>query len=112
LFDNLKLNFLLPLQTLAQVATPPVLANVIIPTVLQLSNDPIPNIRFNVAKSIEILSPALKNPDLVSLVNDQIKPTLTRLHDDSDVDVKYFSARAIAACGWSGRYGIEPLGFI
>jgi serine/threonine-protein phosphatase 2A regulatory subunit A len=72
-----------------------------------LERDPIPNIRFNVAKTHERISlvtieliieliPLLKNdPSGAQLLNDVIKPSLLRLKDDSDGDVRYFADRAI-----------------
>lgn len=84
----------------------------------RLVTDPIPNIRFNVAKSYSVLIDTLRrlpaegtlaeleasdsaasqpNPKGEELINDQIMPNLTKLQDDSDVDVRYFAT--IAAGG-------------
>jgi hypothetical protein len=42
------------------------------------------------------LIPLLKDdPNGVTLLNDVIKPSLLRLKDDSDGDVRYYAARAI-----------------
>ncbi|KAJ1828326.1 protein phosphatase 2A structural subunit, partial [Coemansia sp. RSA 2708] len=65
-----------------------------------LVNDPIPNIRFNVAKSLEPLTEALrKNPDTAALEESIIKPTLQRLEEDPDSDVRFFAHRSLTAIG-------------
>lgn len=81
--------------------------------------DPIPNIRFNVAKSYAVLittlsrlpaegsladaekstkpvSPSAEGPDLVQ---SQIMPNLQKLREDEDVDVRYFATTAAASTG-------------
>lgn len=79
----------------------------------RLVSDPIPNIRFNVAKSYAILidtlrrlpaegtlkdvdekstgSPSSKGQDLIS---NSILPNLQKLQQDSDADVRYFATTA------------------
>jgi serine/threonine-protein phosphatase 2A regulatory subunit A len=85
-----------------------VIAGYIIPLVNELERDPIPNIRFNVAKThqripslfslISELIPLLQgDPEGVTIINDVIKPSLLRLKEDSDGDVRYFANRAIQA---------------
>jgi serine/threonine-protein phosphatase 2A regulatory subunit A len=65
---------------------------------LGLATDPIPNIRFNVAKSLDTISGTLKQPQLAPLVNTRIKPALTRLSaEDTDGDVRYFASKALSA---------------
>lgn len=79
----------------------------------RLVNDPIPNIRFNVAKSYAILidtlrrlpaegtiaqaeekgnvAPSAKGQDLITT---HIMPNLEKLQQDEDVDVRYFATTA------------------
>ena len=80
----------------------------------RLVSDPIPNIRFNVAKSYKILietlrklpaegtiqeaeesgsppTPSSKGQDLIST---QILPNLEKLQQDDDADVRYFATTA------------------
>lgn len=80
----------------------------------RLVSDPIPNIRFNVAKSYAVLitslrrlpaegtiaqleesgsnaAPSSKGQDLIST---QILPNLEKLQQDPDVDVRYFATTA------------------
>lgn len=84
------------------------IASYIIPLINELERDPIPNIRFNVAKThqrialsspvslILDLIPLLKDdPNGVTLLNEVVKPSLFRLKDDSDGDVRYYATQAI-----------------
>ncbi|KAG1410945.1 hypothetical protein G6F57_023884 [Rhizopus arrhizus] len=65
-----------------------------------MSKDPIPNIRFNVAKSLESLIPLLKkDPNTGELVNSSVKPTLEKLCTDQDGDVRFFATRALESTG-------------
>jgi len=72
------------------------IAEIIIPTIANLANDPIPNIRFNVAKSFEQLIPLMKTPQLQKAKEEIVKPTLMKLRDDTDNDVKFFANRALS----------------
>ena len=80
----------------------------------RLVADPIPNIRFNVAKSYAVLintlsrlpadrsladveksgKPASPSYESRVLVQSQIMPNLQRLQQDEDVDVRYFATTA------------------
>jgi serine/threonine-protein phosphatase 2A regulatory subunit A len=83
---------------MAPAVTPEVIRDYILPTVNNLVSDPIPNIRFNVAKSYEVLIPVLKqSQETVVLLDSQVKPALDKLRDDSDADVKYFAEKALLA---------------
>ncbi|KAJ3894953.1 Ser/Thr protein phosphatase 2A regulatory subunit A [Lentinula edodes] len=68
----------------------------IIESLLQLASDPIPNIRFNVAKSLEVLLSAYGNtPEGEAFVHQRILPVLEQQKNDQDADVRYFAARAL-----------------
>jgi len=83
---------------LAQVATPQVVNDTIAPAMLGLAADPIPNIRFNVAKSLESVAGTLKQLQLAPLLTTRIRPTLARLStEDTDGDVRYFASKALQA---------------
>jgi serine/threonine-protein phosphatase 2A regulatory subunit A len=83
---------------MAPAVTPEVIRDYILPTVVGLVNDPIPNIRFNVAKSIEAQIPILmQSPDTRPLVEQQLKPALIKLSEDSDNDVRFYSQKALSA---------------
>ncbi len=72
------------------------LKDTIVPTVLTAAKDPIPNIRFNVAKSLEQVVPVAKKFQLTAIVNDQIKPALLKLTEDGDMDVRFYGQRALS----------------
>ena len=56
---------------------------------LSLANDPIPNIRFNVAKCLEVLAGVLADSaDGQELIQRRIMPALQKLQQDQDADVK------------------------
>ena len=59
--------------------------------VLALREDPVPNIRFNVAKTLEVLLPKLEK----EIIENQVKQCLMVLASDTDNDVKYFAKRAM-----------------
>lgn len=85
----------------------------------QLIDDPIPNIRFNVAKSYGVLidvlrrlpaegtltemkpedAPSGPSPVALDLIQNQILPSLEKLRGDQDRDVRYFAEQALAHTG-------------
>lgn len=108
-------------QTLAPALSLPVLARSVLPILAQLVPDPIPNIRFNVAKSYAVLIDIFKrlpdsppNATIASiekeggeftgsakgeqLIRDEVMPALEKLMEDEDVDVRFFASTA--AKGW------------
>lgn len=82
------------LQVLAPVVGNDVIVKTILPAVLTLANDNVPNVRFNVAKTLELL---INNMTDKAVVAEQIVPVLNQLKDDQDRDVKYFAHKALAA---------------
>jgi serine/threonine-protein phosphatase 2A regulatory subunit A len=60
-----------------------------------MTGDPVPNIRFNVAKTLKNLAPKLES----GIVGQQIKPALATLKADVDGDVKYYAGDALLVCG-------------
>jgi len=67
-----------------------------------LTADPVANVRFNVAKTLQKLSPFLDQP----AIDEHVKPLLEKLNTDTDVDVKYFASEAIA--GIAGKLEEKP----
>ncbi|CAG8503799.1 11723_t:CDS:10 [Diversispora eburnea] len=91
-----RMTTIFAITTMAPAVTPEVIRDHILPIVNTLVSDPIPNIRFNVAKSYEVLIPVLKqNPETGVLLETQVKPALDKLREDSDADVKYFAEKAL-----------------
>ena len=68
----------------------------IIDILLQLAQDPIPNIRFNVAKSMEVLAVTFNSiPDGKIMIRQKIIPVLEAQKNDPDADVRYFAAKSL-----------------
>ncbi|KAH0563538.1 hypothetical protein GP486_001894 [Trichoglossum hirsutum] len=103
------------ISTLATAINLQVIEEYILPMMNQLISDEIPNIRFNVAKSYQVLIDVLKrlpadttilaieksegpppaaSPRGLELVQQQILPNLEKLQQDDDVDVRWDSTYA------------------
>ncbi|KIM43162.1 hypothetical protein M413DRAFT_443972 [Hebeloma cylindrosporum] len=68
----------------------------VIGPLLELAKDPIPNIRFNVAKALEVMATSFVDvADGRVFIRDCILPTLERQKNDADADVRYFASRAL-----------------
>ena len=68
----------------------------ILDTLLQLGQDPIPNIRFNVSKSLEVLGATFGNtPEGKQLIRQKVLPILEAQKNDQDADVRYFATKAL-----------------
>ena len=63
----------------------------ILPVTVLLAADPVPNVRFQAAKTLRLLAPML-DP---ATVNEHVKPCLASLVDDSDDDVRYFASQGL-----------------
>lgn len=84
--------------TLAPVVNVEVIHKYILPVLTELVNDRIPNIRFNVAKSYEALSPVLKSSaEGMAILENHVRQSLERLSRDEDGDVKFFANQAASA---------------
>ncbi|KAI1939023.1 protein phosphatase 2A structural subunit [Ophidiomyces ophidiicola] len=104
------------ISTLAPVINLRMIEGSVLPILDRLSNDDIPNIRFNVAKSycvlLDILQrlpedrtiselekeklPQVASPRNESVIAQHILPNIERLKQDEDVDVRYFASIAAA----------------
>ena len=62
-----------------------------LPLVLKLADDNVPNIRFNVAIALGEVIPLVD----ASVAVEKIKPVLETLSKDGDNDVRYFSSQAL-----------------
>lgn len=68
----------------------------ILEPLLVLAADPIPNIRFNVAKALEVIVETYsKTPEGLEVVKAKIIPTLEQMKNDSDADVRYYATRGL-----------------
>jgi serine/threonine-protein phosphatase 2A regulatory subunit A len=61
----------------------------ILPMLLEMHCDPVPNVRFNVAKGLGMIGPMLQTS-----YEGQIVPILTLMMEDPDRDVRYFATQA------------------
>ncbi|KAH7037828.1 armadillo-type protein [Microdochium trichocladiopsis] len=105
------------ISTLSSVVSLDVIGQDILPMLEKLVDDDIPNIRFNVAKTIAQLIDVLKrlpdegtiyslekagqtdltpSPKSTQLIQERILPSLEKLQKDEDVDVRYFATTAAA----------------
>jgi serine/threonine-protein phosphatase 2A regulatory subunit A len=80
---------------LAEVANAEVVKDFIVPTCVRLAADPVPNIRFNVAKTFANVIPIVKKLEAKG-INDLIKSTLVKLNEDADVDVRFYSKKSLS----------------
>lgn len=96
-----------------------IIENSIISILERLAADDIPNIRFNVAKSYAVLIDTLRRlpaegtlveleksgkpgapaPRSQELIQQRILPSLEKLQEDEDVDVRYFATTAAGGHG-------------
>ena len=78
----------------------------ILDAITTLSEDPIPNIRFNVAKAFEVVATVLASADNgADMVKERILPGLTKLKSDPDADVRYFAGKALEVRAYQGGLG-------
>ena len=83
-------------QTIAPSLTLEVVRENVLDMLLQLAGDPIPNIRFNVAKALESIATSFgDSPEGRELVQTKIAPVLEALKNDQDADVRFFASRAL-----------------
>jgi serine/threonine-protein phosphatase 2A regulatory subunit A len=70
----------------------------VLQTVLGMTQDPIPNIRFNVAKCLEALATTLAKTgkEGKDVARSKILPAIDALRNDPDADVRYFASKALA----------------
>jgi serine/threonine-protein phosphatase 2A regulatory subunit A len=65
---------------------------VLLPVVLRLAPDPVPNVRFNVARTLGAIAPEVTADSLKT----RVVPALLRLQTDTDTDVSYFATESLA----------------
>jgi serine/threonine-protein phosphatase 2A regulatory subunit A len=63
----------------------------LLPLATDLAEDPVPNVRFNVANTLQKIMSKLEKP----AIDGQVKPLLQTMCEDLDPDVKYFSYVAL-----------------
>jgi len=71
-----------------------VLTSMLLPLALRMGADPVPNVRFNAAKTLRTLVPLLEP----ATVQERVRPCLAVMQDDTDSDVSYYAAQGLAQC--------------
>ena len=82
-----RMTCLFSINVLAEAVEPEITKSVLLPTVLNLAKDKVANVRFNVAKTLLKIAPLLDD----DTIQKKVKPSLTTLLSDHDVDVRFFS---------------------
>jgi serine/threonine-protein phosphatase 2A regulatory subunit A len=91
-----RITFLLTLCEISEAISLKALLDPILPTILRLSQDPIPNVRFNVAKALEkLLQIFLSHSSTDVSVYVTIRDCLLTLSHDNDTDVQFYAHGAL-----------------
>lgn len=117
-----RLTALFALTTLIPVLDEEVITDSVLPFIINLIDDPIPNIRFNIAKTFKVLVETFLHVENVEepgeegattavttttkqtsppsarakeIIVDTIIPRLEKMTEDQDVDVRYFSTKSL-----------------
>jgi serine/threonine-protein phosphatase 2A regulatory subunit A len=88
-----RLTSLLVISTIVDVVGKDI-ANSLVSVAVGLTHDDVPNVRFNAARTLERLVPILDK----ATVAKEIVPALQPLQNDKDVDVQFFSKKALSVC--------------
>ncbi|ORY34259.1 armadillo-type protein [Naematelia encephala] len=91
-----RMTTIFAITTMASSLNVQIIRDTVLDAALALANDPIPNIRFNVAKCLETLAGVLAgSPEGQEVLQRKIIPALRKLQEDSDADVKFFATKAL-----------------
>jgi len=90
-----RMTTLFSIGVLADVIGPEVINEQLLPILIKLAADPVPNIRFNACKTFKSLIPLLDS----TAVQTRVKPVLQNLlSNDTDRDVRFFAEQALSGC--------------
>ncbi|KZT44349.1 ARM repeat-containing protein [Sistotremastrum suecicum HHB10207 ss-3] len=90
-----RMTTVLCMTTIGPSLTVEVIRDHVLQVLLTLITDPIPNIRFNVAKSLEVMATTINStPEGRDISEKRIAPAVDNLRRDVDADVRYFANRA------------------
>lgn len=93
-----RMTCLFCINVLAEACGSDITTKLLLPTVLGMASDKVANVRFNVAKTLQKISPQLDQ----AVIQSQVKPVLDKLNADADVDVRYSASEAVA--GIAGKF--------
>lgn len=79
------------IKDMASILGPELTTKELRQVLLDLAEDPVPNVRFNVAK---VLGTLMTNGSLI-LPQPAVEHTLTKLKADTDADVKYYAEQSL-----------------
>lgn len=99
-FSNfvIRITCLFAITKLIPVVDSAVIVDKILPFISLLIADPVPNIRFNVAKSYYVAAEALVKtnaPETQRIIEQHITSNIEGLLNDSDVDVRFYAQKSI-----------------
>ena len=77
--------------SLSEAVGPPFLEGTMLPLAIAMASDPVPNVRFNVARTLRKLMPLFDS----ATVQSKLRSCLSTLSEDKDPDVSYFAAQAL-----------------
>merc|ERR1711934_572924 len=91
--NSLWMTWLFCINVLAEVCGADITERLLLPTVLGMAGDSVANVRFNVAKTILIVTKVLP----AAAIQSQVRPCVEKLNTDSDFDVRYYASEAAMA---------------
>lgn len=94
-----RISAILSARALSEVVGSDFIDTHLVPLVARMANDPVPNVRFNAAKTIKAMHEVcMWRPQNF---NDKLVPCLYKMLADEDPDVKFFAQKAISEVGAS-----------
>jgi serine/threonine-protein phosphatase 2A regulatory subunit A len=87
--SQLRMTGLMALVRLGGALSREACAGKVLPAVLALAGDAVPNVRFNAAAALGALRPYLEQAVLAA----RVKPALAKLREDADADGRFFAAK-------------------
>ncbi|WWC66209.1 uncharacterized protein I206_100110 [Kwoniella pini CBS 10737] len=103
-----RMTTIFAITTMAPSLNVQIIRDTVLQSALNLASDPIPNIRFNVAKCLETLAAVLAtSPEGQDIISRKVVPALKKLQEDSDADVRFFATKAFDRTTGDGG---EPMG--
>ncbi len=96
-----RMTALYAIQVLSESLTEDLLVGEALPMALHLAKDPVANVRFTLAKTLETLAPKMLEGAVLAA---QVRPCLEELSEDGDRDVQFYSRKALRVCDELARH--------